>query len=448
MDLGFERFARWLALASVGTTLNLACGASAGTSSDNQGGAGGEGAAGGSRTAGAGTGEIGGNAGAGIQLLPGSWQVTYAVTPLEMPPGLADCKEGQFMLNVSTDGLATISSIGQIDSTKAEIKSGAYTLDTLNLCLRQTTTAGLTLQGVDSDGDGIADKLSGTVTGTISFFGIDGGDTFSAAARMDLTGVPDVTAPTLVSPSYAINPLDSWSIVASEALAPTASVALAGTPNLPLTSVPKASSDGVPLSSLIEWSTDVILPLSGRWPILGLGQDLSGRALAPAGELRTLADPGVFMADGFEGPLVVASLFNPSIITGVGNVPAISGAHSLWLEPDADVTVHLKRVAAEKTVHFSARAFGDQNLAGFGVYIEGGVVGGHEIVTQSAKAPSGTVVETGDPTWTHASEVQQFSLSLSESGSDVLVRLRQEQSPCTPFCGSRLALMVDDLRLE
>lgn len=454
MNLSFERVGRWLLLASISAPTSLACGGSAKSSGDHNVGAtssGGDATTGGSgaSTVVAGAGRTAGDASTDVQLLPGSWQMTYRVTPLEMPPGIATCSQGQFMLNVSADGLATISFDGFIDSATAQISGGAYQVDALRLpCLDQTAMPSLTLQGIDTDGDGIADQLSANVAGKVPFYFPDGGISSSPAARMDLTGVPDDTAPTLETPSYAIHPLDSLTITASEAIAAAATVTLVGTPNVSLASVPEMSSSGAPLSSLIAWSTDVILPLSGKWSVMGTGQDLSGRALQTAGEVRTWADPGPFAADGFEGPLVVASLGTPTIVTALGSVPAISGAHSLWLDPGVDVTFHLLRTAAENTIHFSARAFGDHALQSFGVVIEAGVVGGYEIVTQSPSVPAGSALDTGDPTWAYASEVQDFSLDLSEPGTDIVLRLRQQQGPCNPFCGSRQAMMVDDLTLE
>jgi hypothetical protein len=58
------------------------------------------------------------------------------------------------------------------------------------------------------------------------------------------------------------------------------------------------------------------------------------------------------------------------------------------------------------------------------------------------------VVESGDPTWPYASEVVTFSMDLSDAGTDVLIRFEAHSDACTPFCGPRHALMIDDLRLE
>jgi hypothetical protein len=237
-------------------------------------------------------------------------------------------------------------------------------------------------------------------------------------------------------------------ISASEPLAPSASFTLAGSPNLPLSAKPSNGVSGsAPITALINWSSSVFLPLSGQWQVQGAGQDLVGHPLAEFGTLTTLSDPGVFAQDGFEGPLMaVIETGAPAIVTGFGNVMAISGAHSLWLAPGDAVTFHLRRAAAENTVRFSARTFGTDGIPGFGVDIRAGVVGGQQAAALASEPTLSSTVDTGDTQWPVASGVGSYALTLSDAGPDVLLRI----SPylCDGFCPPSVALLIDDLVLE
>lgn len=446
--------ARFAAIAAIAALLSIACGGSATTSGDHNVGAGTSGAG----TAGAGaTGGIGGTraqAGAGgsggktVQLGPGSWQMTGIVTSARQDFPVFTCATVAFTLNVTPDGSGYSATIGQdgfIDGTSAEITNGSYVLDGLALpCSTQLTVSGLTLQGTDADGDGKADGLSGTVSG-MAYSG--GGDIVtSGSVQIDLTGVPDVTAPTLLQPD-TVDPLRGFAIRASEPILSTASLSLVGTTNIPLTgNAARSSSLATQLDEVITWSASGILPLSGQWTVQGQAQDPSGHALNPAAVLRTLTDPGVFSQDGFEGTLAAAiEAGAPSLVTGLGSVPAISGANSLWIAPGDTILFHLKRASTEKTLHFSARAFSEYGAPSADAYVWAGVIGGQPIQTPNI-TPSGGVVDTGDSVWKQATEVQQFTFPLKEAGADVLLRIWS--SACVGFCPPPSALMIDDLALE
>ncbi len=444
---------RFVAFALIATWLSVACGGSAVTSGDHNVGAGasgGEGAMGGTGSTGAGpNGGSAGKSGKSVQLSPGSWQMTGVVTQEQVNPSVQPCDTATFTLNVSPNGSGYSATIGQggfIDGPTAEITNGNYVLGGFYLpCGNQVTLSGLTLQGSDTDGDGKADALTGTVVG-MAYSG--GGDAVaSEAVQIAFTGVPDVSAPTVEPPAEPVSPLVGFLVSASEPLTAATSLALSGTTNVPLTAQrATSSSQGVSLDSVINWSTSVILPLSGQWAVQGTGQDLIGHALEPGGTLKTLADPGVFAQDGFEGVLIAAiESGTPAIVTGLGSVTAISGAHSLWIAPGDAVTFHLRRMAGEKTVLFSARAFSRYDASGVGADIRAGVVGGQQLAMSNG-LPSNTVVDTGDATWKQATEVVPFILPVTEPGTDVLLRV----SPfvCQGFCGPSSALMIDDLTLE
>jgi hypothetical protein len=455
------RFLRFALITLIAACSSVACGGSAVTSGDHNVGAGasgGDSGVGGTDSTGAqgGVGATAGveaTAGAGsktVKLEPGSWQMTAVVTELQPNLGVMPCTPVAFTLNVAADGSdysATIGKDGFIDGPTAQLTNGSYVLGGFSVpCTTQITVSGLTLQGKDTNGDGKADTLAGTASG-MAYSG--GGDVVSdEAIQVAFTGVPDVTAPNLLPPTDPVSPLLGFIIPASEPLAPSASLALAGSTNLALTAQPAHGSSGsAPVAALINWSTNVLLPLSGQWQIQGTGQDLIGHPLAAFGALATFTDPGLFAQDGFEGPLTaVTESGAPAIVTGFGSVMAISGAHSLWIAPGDALTFHLRRAAAENSVRFSARTFGSGGTPGFGVDVRAGVVGGQQAAMIANYPTMSSTVDTGDTRWPVASEVESYTLLLADSGTDVLLRI--SPLPCNGFCAPPVALLVDDLVLE
>jgi hypothetical protein len=165
--------------------------------------------------------------------------MTGVVTALEPGIGVTPCDTISFTLTVSADGQAAIGKDGSIDQASAEIANGRYTIGGLTLpCATQTTVSGLTLNGVDSNGDGNADSLTGTVD-AMAYSG-GGGVVSVESLSIAISGAPDVTGPKLEPPTDPVNPILSWSIAASEPLAPTAALTLAGTPSLALVPGPTA----------------------------------------------------------------------------------------------------------------------------------------------------------------------------------------------------------------
>ena len=139
-----------------------------------------------------------------------------------------------------------------------------------------------------------------------------------------------------------------------------------------------------------------------------------------------------------------------TVVTGIGTVPAISGAHSLPIYGGESVTFHLKRMAAEQSVHFSLRNF--VSMTGY-VQQWSMIVG--TIGNQPATSPSAFTgsadpwVGTGDAVLAYASAIQEVTQPIDDSGTDVLVQITVPA--CLPFvgyCASSSALMIDDLRLE
>ena len=262
-----------------------------------------------------------------------------------------------------------------------------------------------------------------------------------------LSGQPDHSAPQLSVPSVALNPLDSVSLPVSEALQ-SAELTLSGTSSIPLSFKPSVSEPPDALHSLpMHFETLQILPFSGAWDVTGNGLDFANHALdLSAARLSTLADPGLFVADGFEGSAAGTAVGTATVIDAGRGLPIPSGSHALLLEPGNSATFHLLRSAGQHQV--TATVIELSKLDGSIPYgaIDVGVIGGTERATLrwSSSLP---LTPTTHPNWLNAGPATQASATLSDTGSDVVVRLSPAdacQGPCPPVG----ALILDDLKLE
>lgn len=447
------------ALPLVTALLLLACGGSVRAVSESMGGSGPGGSggavgqfAGAAGSAGNGLAGAGGVTGKPLQLGTGSWQMKGAVSAID-PKNAQElhCDSVAFTLSVVevVHGFeAIVGQDGEMDGARVELAHGSYAVDPLAVPTQCTgyieAREGFTLLGADTNGDDIADQISGTANAEASF--AQGDVVFVVAVHIDLLGVPDVSKPTMEVPK-TFNPLFAPIFSASEPLAEDASLYLVAADKLPLLPLPQTSPpDPDRLPAVINFGTDAILPLSGTWQVQGSAADLAGHALVNVGSVQSLADPGVSPQDGFEGPLVAAiEAQGVSVVSAVGNVAAITGTHSLWVLPNGSLTFHLRRAAAEQTLSWSMRVFSQGEFGSIFTSFRAGVVGGKQVVLPTLPPPGATVA-SGDATWSHVSQVVKVSLPLTEAGSDVLFSLSAIY--CGGPCPPEAALMIDDLKLE
>lgn len=108
-------------------------------------------------------------------------------------------------------------------------------------------------------------------------------------------------------------------------------------------------------------------------------------------------------------------------------------------------TFHLRRSAGQR--HVTATVIELSKVEGGGPFgaFEVGLVGGTERATLSWGS-SLPLAATSDSTWPNAGRVTQASAALSDSGSDVVVRLSADL--CQGGCPPTGALVLDDLKLE
>ncbi len=347
----------------------------------------------------------------------------------------------------------TLGEEGGVSWTAVQIVDGAYVARSFNLLTGGCNTDRLfvdelRLEGIDNDGDGEADRLEATVT--LDQVKILALDTYAfATVTIQLTAVPDQSSPKLILP----NDIDAWfpptpfGVNASEPLDPTAKLTLTGTSTVPLPAIP--ASDPLVARPAAKFGTSEILPFGGTWQLDATGKDLAGHDLkvGPPIIFKTLPDPGVQAQDGFEGALSGVIGSAPSIVTGFGMIPALSGEHSLWIDPNHGVAFRLQRAGSQNHVHFVARSFFAKS--GNTINASASVIGGTQLVAFTRPtAPDSTTSATGDEQLPWASDAVQLDAVLDDPGTDVVLSISGSGCPNVFQCPPPTAFMIDDLKID
>jgi hypothetical protein len=295
----------------------------------------------------------------------------------------------------------------------------------------------LTLHAQDTDGDGQLDHLTGVGTGSTTFLFGDEEDETKLAFSLD--GVPDQTAPSIDTGNDAHSPLDPIVLKVSEPLE-SATLSLAGTPVVDFQG--PAAND-----ALIQLTTDRVLPFSGSWTLAGTARDFAGLQLEVGGAFTTLADPGLFAQDGFEGLLAATLTNGAAVVDGTSGITMPSGTRALLVPPNGSATLHLAGPASgfkQLTMTFVKLS---QVAAGGGVVTaEVAVIGGSKRSTTYLEPKGSETAAISNQQWKLESPPTVLSVPLQEQGTDVAVRFSVIECggmPCPPS-----ALVIDDLKLE
>ncbi len=300
----------------------------------------------------------------------------------------------------------------------------------------------LALHPLDSDGDGIADLIDGS--GKAIGAQIQGDQIFDVDLAFSWHSSPDGTAPALLEPTSS-HPLDSASFRATEPLSLDSALSLVNQRDV----VPLVSSNAAD-GALSYFSTTTILPFGATWRLQGAGADLAGLALdlSSAPSLTMLDDPLLFAEDGFESVPNALLVGGAKVVTAIGDLPAITGGHSLLVLPKSSATFHLARPPSATRVRFSVRGLAqvnDEPLDGL-LPIQVGVMGGVERVAPAAIATEKAETPTHDTDWPYAGAPHDVSIGLTESGTHVVLRVAPYF--CEGLCPRPEALLIDDLRVE
>ncbi|WP_428267855.1 hypothetical protein [Haliangium sp.] len=315
----------------------------------------------------------------------------------------------------------------------------------------------LTFVGLDDDGDGVADRLRGCASGYFTWWFGDYGEQLSFEAPM--TATLDRTPPTV---EFAIerevyHPIDLPGVNISEMISADVDAWY-------------EDADGNRFELRKESDADIAVSIFYRpavTPLPPFGSDLSLRFSEPivdfAGneriepveqKIRTAPNPGVFPADGFEGEPRVYLEGGAELRGNIGTLGAISGQTSLWIPPEGRAIIRMTVPNGATRLRAQARSLHDPA-------IDLSLFANMRVIPANGAAEFGRRLDdalpydlprvaTGDPTWTQASEIVEFSddLPLDEDiGDDVFVEFVSYDIRGGWFSGYA-GLLIDDLAFE
>lgn len=300
------------------------------------------------------------------------------------------------------------------------------------------------LHAIDETGDDKPDyiRASGSA-GATRLQATDGPDAPHVEYSFELRARLDRRPPALLVPVKP-HPFEGVAIYTSELLSSSSSVSIVRDGER----IDLQGTDwGGFFPGLVTFSRAVILPLGSVWTVEATGTDLAGLKLVTPPQLEFMEEPGVYQPDGFESAPRAILRDGATRVNGLGkDTNAIAGCWSLWVPIGGHATLHLARAANQRNVVFRARMVPISGaMFAYRPPVEVGVVGGTH-VTLSGQAFAPALVQTNDPTLPYVTEIQEFAIPLTDSGSDVLVRIKP--SGCAFSDCRAAAILVDDLRLE
>jgi hypothetical protein len=297
----------------------------------------------------------------------------------------------------------------------------------------------------DRDGDGDADAVSGGGSGVLGY--VLGDIAYSGEFTFEIRGDRDATPPqvSVAGNDDALHVLDGLRVVASEPLLP-GSTARAWHGDTLIELAPFPADRGYVRS----FRSSAVLPFETelRIEIEPVPQDLTGFAVASApASVRTMPDPGAFAEDGFEAD-PVARLGGGTVVTGVGTLPAISGARSLLIEPGDELTMRVPLAGGETHLRFRARYLYENSSYWCSTHeLRIGAPGAQALRNVSVSPGYEPTEDTGDASWPTAGPLGEVEVALPEGATGHVVFDVYEIPPIAPPC-PYAALLIDDLRVE
>jgi hypothetical protein len=162
---------------------------------------------------------------------------------------------------------------------------------------------------------------------------------------------------------------------------------------------------------------------------------------------QTMPDPGLLAEDGFESD-PVARLGGGTVVTGVGTLPAITGARSLLIRPGGALTMRIPLAVGDTHLRFRGRPlFREPGRSGCSSHgMRAGAPGGS---VWPIYPPGGYEPEevTGDEFWGAAGPIEDVELILPPGLSGDLAFDVYALPLWAPPC-PETALLIDDLRAE
>lgn len=391
-------------------------------------------------------------------------QLTYMGSDLPLPPGFLP-ERHDFVLRLDdagsvTEGIAGVP--GQVVAPRFfHLATGQRALER-DFSLAAIDGAGavlcglgdvryetMTLDTFDTDGDGGADLVQGTATGSISGFDIFEAGRFTAT----ISGTLDTTPPRL----FVRGSEDDQSVLgdvvveASEPLQPATRLYMTSDVDgtridlLPLPEdQPAIASFAMPPDLLLSFGDTL------RLQVLPEVADLAGNTgTLDTPAIATIEEPDVFPQDGFESGASVALGGDAALVASVGSVPAITGSTSLLLEPGSSATLIVPLPPDDFGARLSLQLRGLFRAPGE-TFLDGDVVvqvlGSPERLQAFFPNPA-TTEETGDAEWSHAGPVTPLEVFLpgGSTGAALVVVLRNGVSLCGSDALPDAAVLIDDV---
>jgi hypothetical protein len=306
-----------------------------------------------------------------------------------------------------------------------------------------------------------AEGCTGSATGT--YLGVSGDVLFDIPFTAELAGVIDRTGPSLTpipAGKTELHPLDPRGVAAGEILPAGTSARWVSSDGaaLPMTALPRANAIGV--SGFLIESRALDFASSYQLEVAPAAVDLAGNLTAPP-VLKTMAGPGLFAQDGFEGPVAALLGGKVSVVDGTSG-PIPTGSKAIRFTPtgwaggewscDDRFTARLAVAPGAKTVKLTALAFrswySGPFLGWLRLAVPNGPVAdlGSYWVTKGTPLPgwdAGPVPDAGAQTY---SGLVQLAFDLPDgTGSEIIFDLYRQ---CTEPMLSGDGLVLDDLRVE
>lgn len=320
------------------------------------------------------------------------------------------------------------------------VQQGVYSYSTLRL--RPTADGGCV-----GDGQGAYSRTIGDLYYTTPFTAV-------------LSGVVDRAPPVLALPTTNVHPLDFAWVSADEALPPATTAELRDDAGQVLALTPVPASPPVGVSAFSMPGRALAFARTYSLGLLPAAVDLAGNAMATLPSITTLADPGLFAQDGFEGAINAYTTGNFTVVdSAILPVPSGNKAMSvapIWATSCNDrFTVRMAVPSGATAVKLSYLAYATAPATpysgtpsdygySFVVAVPNGSVGQAPMERTPLPSPwPGSL--PGSSTYAFGSLTQgQLALPPDAHGEVIFDLSRHCMEPPTSIAG----LILDDLRVE
>jgi hypothetical protein len=303
-------------------------------------------------------------------------------------------------------------------------------------------------------------SLTGTAIGTAT---ISCGDcSFMVPFSAALTGTRDKTAPTLrASGPLPATPFESFGLVASEPLPPTATAKLVADDGAAIDLIPQITDGEVPFVAAFSKPNVVLRAGQGYVVTLDGLVDFVGQSdkVGPPLRFAVFVDAPTVPEDGFES--ATGTVLGGAMVMTAGVLPAIAGNTSLYIgtkgAPGLDapngrsLTVRLARQAGDTKLRFSYRLVAPRSTTSVSALVrvgsEGASPGDAIYVIGDGSNVTEKLMVGGSPVFASLAAAMEVPLPADATG-DVLFVIAPNTILCFPGGTPNTGILIDDIRVE